>query len=309
MVSVVLLICTLLLVPNVRAIPSCVIPNTTVCNIDYRVPASIALIAAVFESEIQSSFNSDINQGNSLACSQSLKDVRCARSFPRCSDNFTTVTVTSLDCEQRLGCATTDSRQRLNAEGFCSLKEKTVPLQGCKPATQYGYAFNKCDIGSDVRVTEWMIELLRYEDTYLSSTNVLGAGGFLSTNYPSCSSSYAQYHCSKAGQCDPKGALGVNYTRSQCQQALNCYPAMFSLNVCDAWPNTAIFDVISENSDNGTGNATTTASPSPSSSLATASPSPSSSLAMHSDSMIISGEKSNTHSIGLIVLLLICALQ
>lgn len=222
MATFVLLICFLLLVHNGRASSPCVIPNTTVCNIDYPVPASIALIAGVFERDILTSFNSDTSQGNTVACSESLKDVRCARSFPLCSNNFTTVTVTSLDCEQRLTCATTATIQRLHAEGFCSLNATTVPLQCCKPATAYGYAFNKCRISSDTSVTEWMIELLRYEDTYLSSYNVLGAGGFLSTNYPSCSSLYAQYHCSKAGQCDPiKGIIGVNYTRSQCQRVLN----------------------------------------------------------------------------------------
>ena len=211
------------LLPNGRATPSCVIPNTTVCSINYSVPASVALIAQVFEMEIQVAFLSDVGQGNSGACAQSLKEVRCARSFPRCSNDFTKVTVTSLDCEQRVTCLTSVSKRRLEEEGFCNLTEKTLPLEGCKPASGYGYAFRTCPT-NNVRVTDWMFELLRYEDVYLSSTNVLGSNSsYLATNYPSCSSGYARYHCSKAGQCDPNGGLIVNsyYNRSQCQNTLN----------------------------------------------------------------------------------------
>ena len=219
--TVVLLISILLLVHNGRAITFCVIPNTTVCSIDYPVPASIALIAGVLESEIQSAFNSDMSGGNSAPCSQSLKEVRCAQSFPRCSNDSTSVTVTSLDCEQRLMCATTNTVNRLNAQGFCNLMEKTVPLDGCKPVSGYGYTFKMCTTYSDLSITDWMFALLQYEDTYLSSDSVLGAAGFLAMNYPSCSPGYAQYYCSLVGQCDPSGALGVNYTRPQCQQVLN----------------------------------------------------------------------------------------
>ena len=207
--------------PVAATFDSCVVPTTQVCSVTYLVPPSIAQMAPVLEAEITAAYNSDIHQGNTEQCALSLQAVRCAKSFPRCSNDSTQVTVTSLDCNQRLKCATSQTIARLNAESFCSLAESTVSNGGCKSATDYGYTFSYCAVDSSWLVSEWMFLLLKYEDTYLSSSNVLGANGFLAQNYPSCSSGYAGYECRKIGQCDSSGHVSINFTSQQCEQAVS----------------------------------------------------------------------------------------
>eukprot|EP00731_Ephydatia_muelleri_P021378 Em0013g1105a len=218
---------------------SCVLPTTQYCAVNYLVPPSIAQMAPVLEAKIQTAYNSELQQGNSEACARSLREVRCARNFPRCSNDSTNVTVTSLDCQQRLQCATSQTINRLNAEYFCSLSQSTVSNGAFKSATDYGYTFKYCAVDASWEVTEWMFLLLKYEDSYLSSTNVLGAAGFLSQNYPSCSSGYANYECRTIGQCDKNGHVSVNFTRQQCEQAVSCYPDGYVDNTpCSLWPKT-----------------------------------------------------------------------
>ena len=193
---------------------NCVVPATQVCRVTYLVPPSVAALASVFESEISSAYNSDKDKGISEACAQSLKEVRCAKSFPRCSDDSTNVTVTSLDCLQRLQCATTTYITILLNNHFCNLTEKTFPFAGCKPVAQYGYIFSYCSVDVTRNVTEWMFALLQHQDLTLSSAT------YLSQNYPTCSASNAYYQCIKIGQCNggcasPMNAI-VNYTRDQC---------------------------------------------------------------------------------------------
>ena len=200
---------------------TCVLPTTQICAVNYLVPPSIAQLASVLEAEIKTAYDSDVLQGNSVQCALSLRAVRCAKRFPRCSNDSTNVTVTSLDCAQRLKCATSQTIKRLNDEYFCSLKETTVPNGDYKSATNYGYAFNYCAVDANWLVTEWMFLLLKYEDTYLSSPNVLGAGGFLALNYPACTRDYIDYGCRKIGQCDSNGHVSINYTRQQCEQAVS----------------------------------------------------------------------------------------
>eukprot|EP00731_Ephydatia_muelleri_P021364 Em0013g1091a len=196
----------------------CVVPVTQVCNVAYQVPQSIAALASVLESEIASAYNSDKAQSIGEACAQSLKEVRCAKSFPRCSNDSTNVTVTSLDCQQRLLCATSTYRNILLTDHFCDLAEETFPLAGCKPATQYGYTFRICpaDVYSK-NVSQWMFALMRYQDIYLSSA--IGPGAFLAQNYPNCATSYGHFQCARIGQCDgcaTDTVVNYAYTREQC---------------------------------------------------------------------------------------------
>ena len=196
----------------------CVVPVTQVCHVAYQVPQSIAALASVLESEISSAYNSDKAQSIGEACAQSLKEVRCAKSFPRCSNDSTNVTVTSLDCQQRLLCATSTYRNILLTDHFCDLAEETFPLAGCKPATQYGYTFRICpaDVYSK-NVSQWMFALMRYQDIYLSSA--IGPGAFLAQNYPNCAASYGRFQCARIGQCDgcaTDTVVNYAYTREQC---------------------------------------------------------------------------------------------
>ena len=197
---------------------SCIVPMTQECGVTYPVPPSIASLAIILESEITSAYNTDMAQSISETCARSLKEVRCAKSFPRCSNDSTQVTVTSLDCNQRLQCATSTYRDILTANHFCNLTENTFPFAGtCKPATQYGYEFGYCPVDVTRNISEWMFALLQYKDIYLSSTNVVRRNGFLAQNYPSCAASYAYYECIKIGQCDGCATnILVNYTREQC---------------------------------------------------------------------------------------------
>ena len=192
---------------------NCVVPATKECHVTYPVPPSIAALASVLESEITSAYISDMSQSIGEACAQSLKEVRCAKSFPRCSNDSTNVTVTSLDCQQRLQCTTSTYRNILLTDHFCNLTEKTFSFAGCKPIAQYGYTFNYCSVDTTRNVTEWMFALLKYQDISLSSAN-----SFLSMNYPTCSKSNAYYQCVKIGQCADGCATNtiVNYTRNQC---------------------------------------------------------------------------------------------
>ena len=203
----------------------CIVPATLVCNITHLVPPSVAALSGVLESEISSAYNSDKDQGISEACAQSLKEVRCAKSFPRCSNDSTNVTVTSLDCLQRLQCATSTYINILTRDHFCDLAEETFPLAGCKPATQYGYTFGFCpqDVYS-MNVSQWMFALLRYQDLYLSAA--VAPNGFLALNYPNCAASYAHYRCARIGRCDGCGTdsnIIVNnaYTQDECSALQN----------------------------------------------------------------------------------------
>ena len=220
---------------SVPPFETCVLPTTQYCAVNYLVPPSIAQMAPVLEAKIQAAYTSELKQGNSEMCASKLREIRCARSFPRCSNDSTNVTVTSLDCQQRLQCATTQTITRLNAEYFCSLSESTVSNGAFKNATDYGYQFKYCAVDAGWVVTEWMFLLLKYEDAYLSSPNVLGANGFLSQNYPSCSSGYANYECRTIGQCDKNGRVSINFTRQECEQAVSCYPNADS-SPCSVWP-------------------------------------------------------------------------
>ena len=198
----------------------CVVPETPVCNVTYSVPPSIAATAAILESEITSAYNSDKDNGISETCARSLREVRCAKSFPRCSNDSTNVTVTSLDCAQRLKCATTNYRNALNAVHFCDLAEKTFSFPGsCKPMTQYGYVFSSCPVNVSRNVSEWMFALLQYQDIFLTST----INPFLSQNSPDCAESYAYYTCAKIGQCDGCGTNNRMYTRERCNTSQNMY--------------------------------------------------------------------------------------
>lgn len=221
----------------------CVVPTTQICSVSYLVPPSIAAVSSYLEDEISWIYNSEKTQLTG-ACLQSLKEIRCAQSFPRCSNDSFEVTVTSLDCRARLNqCANTNPTfvNMLLRDNFCNLTEKTFPFSGCKPLATYGYNFNYCPVNDTRNVTEWMFALLKYEDVRFTNTQ-----SFLSKNFPDCAPLSVRYQCvGKIGQCDEclsRSNIIVNYTRDQCNQfknVCNSNSYVFVPN-CTLWPSEVV---------------------------------------------------------------------
>ena len=196
---------------------SCEIPAANFCSVDYSVPTSVARLTLVIEEEIRNQYEEDKERG--LECAQALRDIRCAQRFPRCSADNTQVTLSSLNCTERISLCPSEIRTMLQAEGFCTLNGTSV-IGECRPVTEYGYQFQHCPIGSSDSwyVTRWMHDVMVHTDVQLAAQfdGILG-------NNPECRRRYATYFCQFMGRCtsheEPR--VEVVNTYETCEEVIN----------------------------------------------------------------------------------------
>ena len=198
---------------------SCEIPNTTICSVDYSVPTSVASLTPVIEEEIQNQYKVD-NASSGLACAQALREIRCAQRFPRCSEDGTEVTLSSLNCTAMISVCSSLIQNILQEEGFCTLGN-TSRIGECQPVTEYGYQFRHCPMGSSDSwcVTRWMYNIMMHVDVQL----VAQFSGTLGNADPECRRKYATYFCQFMGRCtsDQEPRVEVVNTYELCEEVVN----------------------------------------------------------------------------------------
>ena len=198
---------------------SCEIPAANFCSVDYSVPTSVARLTLVIEEEIRNRYKED-KAGKGLECAQALRDIRCAQRFPQCSADSTQVTLSSLNCAERMSVCSGNIQTMLQEEGFCTLNGTSV-IGECRPVTEYGYQFRHCPMSSDSwYVTRWMHDVMRHADVKLTAQF---NGSTLGSTNPECRRKYATYFCQFMGRCtsheEPR--VEVVNTYEMCEEAIN----------------------------------------------------------------------------------------
>ena len=197
---------------------SCEIPAANFCLVNYSVPTSVARLTLVIEEEIRNRYEEDEDKG--LECAQGLRAIRCAQRFPRCSADSTQVTLSSLNCTERISLCPGYIRMMLQAEGFCTLGGTSL-MGGCRPLIEYGYQFRHCPMSSDSwYVTRWMHDVMRHADVQLAGQF---NGTALGNTNSECRRRYATYFCQFMGRCtsDEEPRVEVVNTYEMCEEVIN----------------------------------------------------------------------------------------
>ena len=199
-------------------VDSCEIPAANFCSsVDYSVPSGVASIAHIIEAEIRGIYDTNLQHGEQ--CAEALKQIHCAQKFPRCSEDLETVTLTSLNCAEMVSSVCPSQIvDSINAERVCELNG-TAPLAGCKPITEFDYEFQHCPMDSDLYVTEWLHELMKFADNQLSVRLTTGALG--DDAYEACRADYARYFCQFSGRCWNEGRrIEIANTYELCERVV-----------------------------------------------------------------------------------------
>ena len=197
-------------------VSSCEIPATNFCSgIDYPVPSSVARLAPIIEEEIRGQYE---GEGPS-DCAAAVRSIRCAQRFPRCSENGPPITLTSLNCTERIMACPSDIRSHLEAEGFCTLGGTSHTVE-CRPMTEYlDHDFQSCSTSADWRVTRWMYDFMVHADKQVTH----GLGGALGSVDLQCQQKYADFVCRFNGRCTSEAEPRVEIvnTYELCEEVLN----------------------------------------------------------------------------------------
>ena len=180
---------------------SCMLPNTSFCDINYEVPANIARIAGILDQEVQALLGSSDPDDE---CVQVDMEDQCARRFPRCSAGEVTL-MSATDCSNRLtqSCPAIVAN-RLLSEGRCAA-EQTHANDECREFSTHdagGFQFRHCNISADTLLTSWMLELIKMRDMELHAmfdSPVFALQGL-------CQAAHARHVCQVPGEC--RGAVG-----------------------------------------------------------------------------------------------------
>ena len=196
---------------------SCEVPATHFCSVDYSVPTSVATLTLVIEEELRKEYEA-FNASFELECSQTLRDIRCAQRFPRCSANSTHVTLSSLNCTEMLSVCPVSLRMQLQEQGFCSLAGESL-IGECRPVTEYEYQFVHCPVSPSMRVTRWMYDIMMHVDLRLRSL----FNGTLGNVEPRCRRLFASYFCEFMGRCtmQEEPRVEVMNTYEKCEGMIN----------------------------------------------------------------------------------------
>ena len=201
---------------------SCEIPAANFCSVNYSVPTSVASLTLVIEEEIRNLY--EIDGENGLECAEALWDIRCAQRFPRCSEDGTEVTLSSLNCTEMVSVCPRNIQLMLQEEEFCTLSGTSV-IGECQPVTEYGYQFRHCPVGSSDSnmsswyVTRWMYDIMMHADVQLA----VQFNGTLKNTDPECRRMYATYFCQFMGRCtsDEEPRVEVVNTYELCENVIN----------------------------------------------------------------------------------------
>ena len=197
---------------------SCEIPATNFClGVDYRVPSSVARLAPIIEEEIRGQYEMTRED---MDCATAVRDIQCAQRFPRCSDDGAElqVTLSSLNCNERLSVCSSDVRSLLDEQGFCMLGG-TSRIDECRPVTEYGHQFQSCPNSMNWRVTKWMYDVVNHTDIQVTE-QLQGALGGVDFQ---CRQKYAHFACQFIGRCTLEEVPRVELvnTYEQCEDVVN----------------------------------------------------------------------------------------
>ena len=197
---------------------TCETPTVTACSgiVDYPVPTSIARLTPILEDIITKSLSPF-----SGACGETYKAVQCRLRFPRCLlfqvgtvSHYVQVDLNRQNCSDLLSACPSGTGAAL--ENICnSLTQITVPSEGCTPLSQRNYKFEFCNFNSsgDFLVTEWIFQLMRFEDQR--------AGGFI-YEHAVCGEGLANFVCNTMGRCTSSGQeIVYTNTHESCNTAVN----------------------------------------------------------------------------------------
>ena len=200
---------------DIGGVYTCVVPNSTVCNINYPVPESIDFLSKIKDAFIAGKIG-QITETESKECRDGLTQILCAEEYPHCMENKSIVTVPiPADCSNILSSCTNDVSSQ-----HCDFTLSNISLGNCRSIQDSmseltNYAFAECDqLGSkwlSNYVTEWMFHYLKRIDSKVS--DVLRS--ILTNLNEECKLQYRMFMCSEIGRCWDQGdriELTVNKT-------------------------------------------------------------------------------------------------
>ncbi len=179
--------------------------------VTYEVPASIAWLAEIIESDIRNRVETpDI--GN---CREVLKETYCKKKFPRCSmENNMVVFERSANCTERLqrNCAT--QAASLIKVGFCNITQAPLDSGTCEALSGYTDLQHCSLLGTGLHVSNWMYQYILQTDLELQrSFQFLG-------NQMECWELYRGFICTSLGRCVGEQVHLTN-TQEMCESVLN----------------------------------------------------------------------------------------
>ena len=194
------------------------LPTSSVCSkwIDYEVPASIVSLANVIDYNINGTVMERTNIPLPNSDCSNFEEALCRFRYPRCQGS--NVVMRSLqDCQQKIrNCG---PQAITEAEGICNLNA-TVPLDSCAAISSYPAwnGFRRCNLlGSNIRVTAWMMEYLNLTDFELSQKLNAETGLSSLHNPASCVQNTTLYSCRFYGQCTDNGTIQKTNYYERCE--------------------------------------------------------------------------------------------
>lgn len=200
---------------DIGGVYTCVVPNSTVCNISYPVPESINFLSEIKDALIKGKIG-QIRETESKECRDRLTQILCAEQYPQCMENRSIVTVPiPTDCSNMLTSCKSDFSSQ-----YCDFTPSNISLGNCRPIQNRAseltnYDFAECNqLGLkwlSNYVTEWMFEYLKRTDSKVR--DVLQS--ILSNLNEECKLQYRMFMCNGIGRCWHQGdriELTVNKT-------------------------------------------------------------------------------------------------
>ena len=208
---------------DIGGVYTCVVPNSTVCNISYPVPESISFLSEIKDAFIAGKIG-QITETESKECRDGLTQILCSEEYPHCNENKSIVTVPiPTNCPNILNSCKSDFSSQ-----YCDFTlSNNTSLGNCRSIQSHmseltNYAFAECDqLGSkwlSNYVTEWMFHYLKRID--LKVRNVLQST--LTNLNEECKLQYRMFMCSEIGRCWHQGErLELTVNKTDCLNLRN----------------------------------------------------------------------------------------
>ena len=187
--------------------------------VTYEVPASIAWLANIIDSDIRSRVeNPDLDDGE---CREILKETYCKKRFPRCSmENSMVLFETSENCAERLQSSCPDRASSLIEVGYCNFTQAALNSGTCNALSGHEDLQHCNMLENNHHVSNWMHQYVWQTDLELQQDF-----RFLGTHLE-CWELYRDFMCSYIGRCVGQRVQLIN-NQEMCDSILNwlvsCY--------------------------------------------------------------------------------------
>ncbi|EDV22026.1 hypothetical protein TrispH2_010510 [Trichoplax sp. H2] len=217
----------------------CVKPSASImsfCDVNYLVPATIIKRTTKTLHFIISNFNI-LQRQLSTTCQNSLKDVLCKGTLPKCSSD--TKSATYLDFSRSCsGLKTCGSKlvnvNGLNTQAICQSTGQQFTLSTCVKSSLASINSMYCGpLPKDIAFPSWVVPNLYQQSAIIASMKSSYAAAGVSAF---CSDKWIKMSCTTIPFCSTdRRKIVSSVTKQQCQSAISCLPTTTQNVLALAW--------------------------------------------------------------------------